>query len=166
LTKNIADKKMILFDRLLAAIDEKCAMLRSSVSAVVDAATNTESKPENKYDTRALEASYLAGAQQERLDELKGMRRVLSSTELKSFEDLSPLTSTAVVELDCDGTVSWCFLLPFAAGYTLDFEANKKVNTVSIDSPLGQALIGKYKGDFVSITVAGKEREYEILSYF
>ena len=75
---------MRLRDLLLAALDENCAMLESTLNAVVDAATNTESKPENKYDTRALEASYLAGAQQERLNEMKGMRRVFASTELKS----------------------------------------------------------------------------------
>ena len=157
---------MRLRDLLLAALDENCAMLESTLNAVVDAATNTESKPENKYDTRALEASYLAGAQQERLNEMKGMRRVFASTELKSFAEEASLASTAVVELEFEGVRSWCLLLPFAAGFSLSLDSNTSVNTVSIQSPLGQALIGKFKGDWITLTIDGIEKDYEIISFY
>lgn len=157
---------MRLRDLLLAALDENCAMLGSTLNAVVDAATNTESKPENKYDTRALEASYLAGAQQERLNEMKGMRRVFASTEIKFFDENASLASTSVVELESEGVRSSCFLLPFAAGFSLTLDAATNVNTVSIQSPLGQALIGKFKGDWVTITIDGIEKDYEIISFY
>lgn len=161
---NNLNKKLLLRDLLLAALDENCAMLDSTVSAAVDAATNTESKPENKYDTRALEASYLAGAQRERLNEAKGMRRVLASTELKAFGEHTPIASTAVVEFECDEIKSRCFLLPFAAGFSLTLDSATTVHTVSLHSPLGQGLLGKLTGDSFTLSIAGKEKFYEIIS--
>ena len=160
--KNL-NRKILLRDLLLAALDENCAMLDLTVCAAVDAATNTESKPENKYDTRALEASYLAGAQRERLNEAKGMRRVLASTELRSFDECTPIASTAVVELECDGIHSSCFLLPFAAGFSLPQDSTTTVHTVSLQSPLGQGLVGKFIGDSFTISIAGKDKIYEII---
>ena len=47
------------------------AALETMVGASRDEATNAESRPENKYDTRALEASYLAAGQGARLADLK-----------------------------------------------------------------------------------------------
>ena len=49
-------------DRILRLLD---------IADLGEAATNEESKAENKYDTRGLEASYMAQAQSLRVSELK-----------------------------------------------------------------------------------------------
>lgn len=158
--------------QLLAAIDAECTVLSASVKAVVDAATNEESKAENQYDTRGLEASYLAGAQSERLAELHSMRLLLAAMPLQDFTHLDAIAAGAVVELDCDGTRSRCFLLQHAAGYTLqtagDGQPGKtiraNITSITTQSPLGRALLGKMAGDFIEVTIAGRTKEYEILS--
>lgn len=158
--------------QLLAAIDAECTVLSASVKAVVDAATNEESKAENQYDTRGLEASYLAGAQSERLAELHSMRLILAAMALQDFTHLDAIAAGAVVELDCDGTRSRCFLLQHAAGYTLqtagDGQPGKtiraNITSITTQSPLGRALLGKMAGDFIEVTIAGRTKEYEILS--
>ncbi len=161
--------------QLLAAIDAECMVLSASVKAVVDAATNEESKAENQYDTRGLEASYLAGAQSERLAELHGMRLILAAMPLREFTNLDAIATGAVIEMDCDGTRSRCFLLHHAAGYTLqipgDGQPGKTISTsltsitsITTLSPLGRALLGKTAGDFIEVTIAGRTKEYEILS--
>ncbi len=158
--------------QLLAAIDAECTVLSASVKAVVDAATNEESKAENQYDTRGLEASYLAGAQSERLAELHSMRLILAAMPLQDFTHLDAIAAGAVVELDCDGTRSRCFLLQHAAGYTLqtagDGQPGKtiraNITSITTQSPLGRALLGKMAGDLIEVTIAGRTKEYEILS--
>ena len=161
--------------QLLSAIDAECLVLSASVKAVVDAATNEESKAENQYDTRGLEASYLAGAQSERLAELHGMRLILAAMPLREFTNLDAIATGAVIEMDCDGTRSRCFLLHHAAGYTLqipgDGQPGKTISTsltsitsITTLSPLGRALLGKTAGDFIEVTIAGRTKEYEILS--
>jgi hypothetical protein len=168
-------KKSQLMAQLLAAIDAECMVLSASVKAVVDAATNEESKAENQYDTRGLEASYLAGAQSERLAELHGMRLILAAMPLREFTNLDAIATGAVIEMDCDGTRSRCFLLHHAAGYTLqipgDGQPGKTISTsltsitsITTLSPLGRALLGKTAGDFIEVTIAGRTKEYEILS--
>ena len=168
-------KKSQLMAQLLAAIDAECMVLSVSVKAVVDAATNEESKAENQYDTRGLEASYLAGAQSERLAELHGMRLILAAMPLREFTNLDAIATGAVIEMDCDGTRSRCFLLHHAAGYTLqipgDGQPGKTISTsltsitsITTLSPLGRALLGKTAGDFIEVTIAGRTKEYEILS--
>jgi transcription elongation GreA/GreB family factor len=157
--------------QLLALLDKECAALESSLEAAVDAATNEESKPENEYDTRALEASYLAGAQKERLEQLKGMRLALAAMPVKSHAPDGPVQTGSIVELESEGGQSVCFLLQFAAGYALDFRG-RKIRTVTTQSPLGQALLGKAPGDLIAIQVGtpgagtnrGNDLEYEIVS--
>ncbi len=151
--------------QLISAIDAECTVLGASVQAVVDAATNEESKAENQYDTRGLEASYLAGAQSERLGELRGIRSILAAMPLRAFPQGEPIGSGAVIELDCDGTRSRCFLLQHAGGYSLLSEG-ESVLSVTIKSPLGRALMGKTSGDAIEVNVAGRSKEYEILSVY
>ena len=42
-------------------------------------------------------------------------------------------------------------------------EADMKVNRISIQSPVGKALIGKRVGDFVEVTTPAKMVEYEVV---
>ena len=42
-------------------------------------------------------------------------------------------------------------------------EADLKLNTVSVTSPIARALIGKYAGDVVEVQAPSGPREYEIL---
>jgi transcription elongation factor GreA len=47
--------------------------------------------------------------------------------------------------------------------YTLVGQADMKVNRISIQSPVGKALIGKRVGDFVEVKTPVKMVEYEVL---
>ncbi len=160
--------------QLLSAIDAECMVLSASVKAVVDAATHEESKAENQYDTRGLEASYLAGAQSERLAELQGMRLILAAMPLRDFTQLDAIAIGAVIEMDCDGTRSRYFLLQLAAGYSLQIAddgqpgrmSTTSITTITTQSPLGRALLGKSVGDFLEVAIAGRTKEYEILSVY
>ena len=136
-------------------------LLTKSAENAREAATGEESKPENKYDTRGLEASYLAGAQKQRADELESKLQFLADLKCKTFSKSDSIAATAVVELEENGSKSLLFLLNIGAGYELKSKG-RPVKCISTQSVIGQALMGKFVGDFFTAGPAGREKEYEI----
>ncbi len=131
--------------------------------ATYEAATNEESKPENEYDTRALEASYLAGAQAQRAVEIDRALAVLRGMEVRNFGSGDSIASGALIELDRDGKNSLVFLLPQGGGTTVELEG-RTVKVVTPVSNLGGALLGLKTGDVADVKVGPELLEYEILA--
>lgn len=154
--------KSLLIDQLAARLATELAALQASSAAASEAATHEDSKPENKYDTRGLEASYLAGAQKERVAELQGTIEGLKGTPIRIFGDDDPIGPTALVELDQAGVRSLCLIVRAGAGFELDFSGRKAL-TVTVGSPLGKALLGKRVGDIATVGTAQGEKDYEIM---
>ena len=66
-------------------------------------ATHEQSKAENKYDTRALEASYLAGGQSLQAAEIEQSIRQFESLEVREFEEAGTrLDVGALVRLEAN----------------------------------------------------------------
>lgn len=151
-------KKQLLAS-VVAQLQAELDHLRVAVKAALDAATSEESKPENQYDTRALEASYLAAAQGKRLQELQRMIEIL-----REFPEIHSevATSGSLLEISSDAKVSFYFLLPFGAGLSAE-AGTQKATVVSLDSPLGKLLLGRRSGDSVEFSRAGATKDYEIL---
>ena len=68
--ENIKINKKELIQKLILSLEEELLALKTAAQATYQAATHEESKPENEYDTFALEASYLAGAQAKRAGQI------------------------------------------------------------------------------------------------
>src|SRR4051794_21630371 len=91
--------KRALVAALLAKLDEELANMRRAAKDAREAATHEEAKPENDKDTRALEASYLAGAQAARVRDLEGAVKAIGSLPLLDLEG-KPIQSSAIVTLE------------------------------------------------------------------
>lgn len=154
--------KASLVAQICAHVAAELEALDKSAQAAYEGATHEQSKPENKYDTRGLEASYLAGAQRERAAELRVALHTLNAQALKSFAPDAVISLTALVELETGGVRSLCFLMSLGAGYPLILDG-RPVMTVTPHAPLGEALVGKIAGDLVSIRTAAGMKEYEII---
>jgi transcription elongation GreA/GreB family factor len=145
---------------ILSQLETELQIVEKASQAAHEAATSEESKPENQYDTRALEASYLAEAQAKRAFELKKMIQALRSfpkdTKSKQIE------TGSLVNLKCEEKEIWYILSPFGAGVTTE-ETGIKVTVVTLESPLGKTLFGKKAGDSFEFRHQGAVREYEIL---
>ena len=63
--------KQDIFQQVLTRLQDQCSTMQQAAQSSHDAATGSESKSEGKYDTRGLEASYLASAQAEQYENLK-----------------------------------------------------------------------------------------------
>jgi len=152
--------KQRLRDLLLIALE---AELRTMVKAAADAreaATHDDAKPENDKDTRALEASYLAGAQAARVEELKGN---IAFVKTLMVEPCTTAKATALIELD-DGEAEprLYFLLPSGGGAKLQGDGGREVTVLTPESPLGRAVLGKKEGDSVEVVTRAGTKEYEI----
>ena len=143
-----------LLDAELEGLVQMTAMSR-------DEATGGQSKPENKYDTRALEASYLAAGQGQRLEEL---RRLTSWYQtLESSHRFDRVAEGALVQTETEeGAVQWLFIAP-AGGTRVQYD-NQNIQVVSLRSPLGSALAGCEADDAATVESPQGRIEVEVLA--
>lgn len=161
MSKSKLINKEQVFQELMRVLEAKYKMLVDSALEARDAATNSESKAENKYDTRGLEASYLAGAQAERAAKLKEGLTYLTQLKMTPVNKVAP---TALVQIrDDEDHVKWLFFLPLLGGETVAL-GSATVLTITPEAPLGKALQGREVGDEITTKIKGEQRDYEILS--
>lgn len=144
-------------------LEEELQAAKAAAQATYEAATHEENKPENEYDTRGLEASYLAGAQAERAQALD---EVLSLFKNMNFETLpadSPVRTGALVEVDQEGRSLLFLVMPQGGATSLDFKG-RTIQVITPQSVVGSALIGLKKGDSADVQIGNNVREYEITS--
>ncbi len=159
------DLKRALIEALLAKLDDELTNMRRAAKDARDAATHEEAKPENDKDTRALEASYLAGAQAARVREIEGAIKAINAMPLLDLSNGKTIQSSAVVTLeDEDGEQSTFFVAPFGGGITLTAD-ELSAQVVTPQSPRGQALLGRTQGDVIEVrgTKPGPPRELTIV---
>jgi transcription elongation GreA/GreB family factor len=139
------DKREIL-KLLLEHVGADLQTMSAAQRAVVDGATHEENKPENDKDTRALEQSYLARGQAQRVVELQSALNQLKAMELRDFSRAVPIALGALVAVEDERETVHYFLAPAGGGLRLPL-AGREVRVVTPQSPIGQALIGKRQGD-------------------
>lgn len=156
-------EKRKVIDAILTELQRELESLSAAAKAAREAATHEESKPEDQYDTRGLEASYLAGAQAERVLQIQ---KLLSQFRLMSPQEAPPDSTIApgmLVELDHEGRKSLYFLASQGGGLAIRI-GGRTVLVLTPQAPLGEALLGRRLGDSVEIEVQGSEREYVVAS--
>lgn len=156
------DKSRILHE-IIRELRREFMTLTTSAMEAREAATSEESKAENKYDTRGLEASYLAGAQAERARAARIAIDQFQRLEVKKFDSDTPIGATALVETRTeDGVTKWYLLLAMKGGITVEVEG-QAVITLSLESPLGRELNTRRTGDSFNLIVKNESKEYEII---
>lgn len=155
--------KKRLRDALLVQLEETLKSLIISAEAAKDAATNTESKAESKWDTFGLESSYLAGAQAKRAETMRQTILLLQKFDFPEDEKLSHVQVRAIVRVDVDGEEKSFFILPFAGGNRLELGGQEYV-VLTLDSPLGREMNERSVGDGFEFRQQGKLQEYEIVA--
>ncbi|MBC7692875.1 MAG: GreA/GreB family elongation factor [Methylotenera sp.] len=140
------------------------AIIRSATLAHQEA-THEESKAEDQYDTRGLEASYLAGAQAQRATELQQLLVTLKYLPLHAFKSADAIAASALVLLETGESSLYYWLITGAGGLSVVWEG-LKIQMISPSSPMGEELIGRKAGDAFEMQGKGGVREYEILEVF
>lgn len=138
-------EKSRLIKQIVASLSESLAVLEKAARASHAEATHESSKAESKYDTRGLEAAYLAGGQARQAKEILNSIKLYEGLKAKDFAADEPIDLTALVELDVSGTRSLYFIGPRNGGLEIEYQG-KEITVITPPSPLGQDLMGKKAG--------------------
>lgn len=142
---------------LLAVLKEEFAVALTAARAATAAATDPDSKAENKYDTRTLEASYLARGQALRVAELQEAVNTFEAMGVREFGPEQAVSHGALIQVKADGEVS-CYFMASVAGGTEVKVDGVDVMVITPHSPLGQRLQGRRKGDVVTLHTGAQAR--------
>jgi hypothetical protein len=154
--------KTLLLKQIVACLDENLAVLEKAARASHDEATHESSRAESKYDTRGLEAAYLAGGQARQAKEILDSIKLYQSLPMRNFTPGDLIDLTAVVKLDADGSPAVYFIGPKSGGLEVQFNGEEIV-VVTPQSPMGQNLIGKKAGQRWSAKSGAPIMKYHIL---
>jgi hypothetical protein len=143
------NKKEVLLQQIIATLAADLTVISTAALTAHVAATHEECIPDNKYDTTALEASYVAQGQANRAQEIRGALECYRTLVLRRFDDETPIRLTALVTLEDDsGNRRRLFLGPEAGGLKINLSGGEVV-VITPQSPLGRELLGKVEGDQV-----------------
>ncbi|WP_022939912.1 GreA/GreB family elongation factor [Psychromonas hadalis] len=155
--------KQRLLEQFLIALN---AVFQNAINAAQrahDTATDNENIAENKYDTLALEASYLAQGQSVRVEQCASDLQAFKKLNNTACEKVS--LGALVLLLDEKDNEKWLFLGPVAGGLKVFFEG-KSIVVITLSSPLGQAINQADVGQEVSVNIGGNLIGYEIMQIF
>ena len=132
------------------------------------ASAHEENIPNNKYETLALEASYVAQGQANRAQEIRRALETYKQLTLQNYDDNSTIGLTALVSLSGDDdTTRTVFVGPLEGGMkVIDHMTGAEIVVITPASPLGRDLIGRTTGDLVRIGVGSGSKEFEIVEVF
>lgn len=138
--------KDTIISNLLRQMEDKIAITRSALSETSENANGDETKSEGKYDTRAIEAAYLAEAQAAQLAIAEEALANLKRFKPRHFEMTEEIEAGALVEVDQEGEICFYLLAPTGGGLMTGY-LGCDVTVVTPDSRLYQELSGKKMGD-------------------
>ncbi len=153
--------KSQLLKEIVAALGESLETLERAARASHNEATHESSRAESKYDTRGLEAAYLAGGQARQAREIMESMKLYSSLETRDFAAGDLIDLTAVVKLETDGAPFLYFIGPKSGGVEVNFNGDE-ITVITPQSPLGQNLVGKKTGQSWTAKVGASNVKYKI----
>jgi transcription elongation GreA/GreB family factor len=124
-------------------------------------ATHEQSKAENKYDTRGLEASYLARGQSRQLAELEQAIVQFQKLGVTDWPDERGIDLGALVVLEAGKEKNFYLVGPRAGGTEVEVEGIE-IMVITPESPLGAGLIGRKQGEKCVIEIGGRKQNYKI----
>ncbi len=149
--------KSALVSKIIAQLDHELALYERSARAAHAEATDEQSKAENKYDTRGLEASYLARGQSRQMAETLQAREHYATLPLRDFGPADPIDIGAVIAVEFDGERTIYFIGPRAGGMEISHE-DETVLVITPQSPLGQQIVGQKPSAGLKIALGGRGR--------
>lgn len=127
-------KRIILLE-LIKLVERELSLSKSALRTTKDLAQSEDFKSESKWDTRAIEASYLAGAQEKRVKELEleisQLKQLLSNITLKDS-----ISAGSIVE-----TKNKVYFVTLATGGHKIVINNQTFDIISIKAPIFQKLM-------------------------
>ena len=132
---------------IIARLEVDLALFTAAARHAHAAATHEECQPDNKYDTTALEASYLAQGQANRAQEIRKSLESYHALKLLEFDAETPIRLTALVTLEDETGIRRRFFIGPGAGGMKIPDQDGEILVITPSSPLGRNLLGRCVGD-------------------
>jgi transcription elongation GreA/GreB family factor len=155
--------KNALVKKVIAHLTAELESYGKAARAAHAEATHEQSKAENKYDTRGLEASYLARGQSKQMAEVAQAIDEFQKMAVRSFGPAAPIELSAVVEMDGNGERSFYLIGPRAGGTEISHD-KKTIMVLTPQSPMGEKLMGRKQGDQVEMQFGAMSERYRVIS--
>ena len=155
--------KRAVLQKIIGKLTEELAVYFRAAQNSRAEATHEQNKAESKYDTRGLEASYLARGQSRQAAELEAAIAEFEKLEVRKFAASEPIDLGALVEVEVDGEKSLYFLGPRAGGTEI-VQDRREILVITPPSPLGAQLLARKQGDRLQLELAGRRQTARILS--
>lgn len=164
-------KKLVLA-AFIQKFEEEIASTALSAKAAHEAATHEESKAEDSHDTRGIEASYLAGAQNARVAELRqvlleykslhaGSEKRLEVVAVGALVKIQPLLSEDVPKPK--GPALNAIVALRGGGTTVEIDG-VTYSVITPNSPVGEAVLGALPSEEFVVTSKVGDRFYRVTS--
>jgi len=154
--------KTRLLQLIVDQLTHDLAVQFNAALAAHEASTHEENIPDNKYETLALEASYVAQGQANRAQEIRRALETYRQLTLQQFDDNSIIALTALVTLAGEDDTSRTFFIGPLEGGMKVVDESAEIVVITPASPLGRDLIGRGVGDLVRLRVGTVDKEFEI----
>src|SRR3984957_13116497 len=154
--------KRAIIKKIIARLTDELEIYFRAAKFSRAEATHESSKAESKYDTRGLEASYLARGQSKQAAELEAAIAEFEKLAVRNFGAGEPIDLGALVELEHGGENSIYFLGPRAGGTEI-LHDQKEILVITPQSPLGEQLLGKKSGDKLRLNFGGQNQPAKIV---
>ena len=143
------------FKKLTEELDQLKGIERSKISAQIAEARDKGDLSENAEYDAAKEAQGLLELKISKLETIVANARIIDESQLDTSKALI-LSKVKIKNL----------ANKLEMEYTLvsEKEANLKEKKISVDSPIGNALLGKSKGDVVEVIVPTGKVNFEIIT--
>jgi transcription elongation GreA/GreB family factor len=155
--------KRALIRKIIVRLTDELEIYFRAANASRAEATHEQSRAESKYDTRGLEASYLARGQSRQAAEIESAIAEFEKLAAQKLNGDGIIDIGALVELEHGGENSFYFLGPRAGGTEVVHE-KKEILVITPQSPLGEQLMGKKQGDQPQLNFGGVKQTAKILS--
>jgi transcription elongation GreA/GreB family factor len=153
--------KRSLIKKIIARLTEELEVYFRAAQASRAEATHEQSKAENKYDTRGLEASYLARGQSKQAAEIQGAIAAFEKLDARKFGVGEPIEVGAFVELELNGEKTAYFIGPRAGGTEVLHE-KRVVLVITPQSPLGGQILGRKQGEVLKLKLANAQNQCRV----
>lgn len=151
------DKKLII-DFLIESIQSELDKAQQALEST-NSYKSGDMKQEGKYDTRAIEAGYLAGAQQKRVKELEIELALLKKIDQKALEKKSIVSIGSIVDVKGEKGMHRYFILPAGGGVSYN-----GVSVITTNSPMGNELIQLEERDSFELESPNGSKVFEVVS--
>mgnify|MGYP000377353426 CR=1 FL=1 len=156
------DKTQIIA-QMIRSLEADLATLNASMMENYTTATAEENIARSKYDTLALEASYLVQGQSRRSEELEEALISLRNFTLQDFDASSKIAMSALVTLESEEGIQRTVLLaPIGGALKVEVDG-VEISLMTVVSPMGRAIMGHYLGDIVELNIAGQIKDFDVV---